>query len=331
MTTPLQFEERHAPQWQELETLLAQAEGKPVKDARPSGARMALLYRRACEQLALAQVRAYPIHLTQRIERLAERAHRQIYRPPAWNARRLGRFFLVGFPQAVRAHRGYLLVATLLFLLPLLFMGWACWRDPGFILHVMDAGQVRQYDAMYSNTAAMGRVRSADSDLTMFGFYIMHNIGLGFQCFASGLFAGLPTVFFLAYNGVHAGAVGGYLIAGGKAENFLSFVVTHAAFELTAIVLAGAAGLRLGHALLAPGRRTRLEALKFNARGAVPIVYGVVGMLLVAAALEAFWSSARWVAPWIKYGVGGVCWVLVLGYLGWQGRPGVQAEAARAG
>jgi len=334
--TPLQFEARHEPRWLELEDLLARAEGKPSRGAPENGARLALLYRRACEQLALAQARAYPIHLTQRIERLVERAHRQIYRPPAWNMSRLGRFFLVGFPQAVRAHRGYLLAATLLFVLPLLLMGWACWRDPGFILHVMDAGQVREYDAMYSNGAtALGRVRSADTDWGMFGFYIMNNIGVGFQCFASGLFAGLLTVFYLVYNGVLAGAVGGYLVTAGKAENFFSFVITHSAFELTAIVLAGAAGLRLGHALLAPGRRTRLEALKFHARGAIVIIYGVVGMLLVAAALEAFWSSARWVAPWIKYGVGAACWALVLGYLGWQGRPGVQAgaqaEAARAG
>jgi len=332
--TPLQFEARHAPQWLELENLLTQAEGKPSKGRRENGARLALLYRRACEQLALARSRAYPIHLTQRIERLAERAHRQIYRPPAWNAGRLGRFFLVGFPQAVRAHRRYLLAAALLFALPLLLMGWACWRDPGFILHAMDAAQVRRFDQMYSDgSRALGRVRDADTDWRMFGYYIMNNIGIGFQCFASGLFAGLGTLFYLVYNGVAMGAVGGYLAATGKAQNFFSFVITHSAFELTAIVLAGAAGLRLGHALLAPGRRTRLEALKFHARGAVAIIYGVVGMLLVAAALEAFWSSARWLSPWVKYSMGAACWTLVLAYLGWQGRPGVPAggEAARAG
>jgi uncharacterized membrane protein SpoIIM required for sporulation len=320
--TPLQFEARHAPQWQELENLLVQAQGKSSKGQRENGARLALLYRRACEQLALARSRAYPIYLTQRLERLAERAHRQIYRPPAWNAGRLEHFILVDFPQAVHAHRRYLLVAALLLALPLLLMGWACWRDPDFILHVMDAGQVRNFDAMYDDSAAaLGRMRNSDTDWRMFGFYIMHNIGIGFQCFASGLFAGLITAFYLVHNGVQIGAVGGYLAGVGKAENFFSFVITHSAFELTAIVLAGAGGLRLGHALLAPGRRTRLEALKFNARGAIVIIYGVVGMLLVAAALEAFWSSARWIAPWIKYGEGALCWALVLGYLGWQSRP----------
>jgi len=330
--TPLQFETRHAAQWRELEDLLTQAEGKASRGRRENGERLAALYRRACEQLALAQARAYPIHLTQRIERLVARAHRQIYRPPSWNAGRIGRFFLVDFPQAVRAHRYYLLAATLLFALPLLLMAWACWRDPGFILHVMDAAQVRNFDRMYSGSAeALGRARTADNDWQMFGFYIMHNIGIGFQCFASGLFAGLGAVFYQVLNGVYIGALGGYMIATGKAENFFSFVVTHSAFEVTAIVLSGAAGLRLGHALLAPGRRTRLEALKFNARGAMLIIYGVVGMLLVAAALEAFWSSARWIPPEVKYGVGAVCWTLVLAYLGWQGRPADRAGQSHAG
>jgi len=51
------------------------------------------------------------------------------------------------------------------------------------------------------------------------------------------------------------------------------------------------------------------------------VIYGVIGLLVVAAAVEAFWSSARWVTPETKYGVGAACWALVIAYLGWQGRP----------
>jgi uncharacterized membrane protein SpoIIM required for sporulation len=320
--TPLKFEADHAPCWNELEAAL-----KPVKGQIPAdGARLAALYRRVCEHLALAQARAYPIHLTQRLASLTQRAHRLIYRRQdrklaLWS--RLGRFALLGFPQAVREHRWYLLAATLLFVVPMLAVGWASWRDPGFILHLLDAPDVQRFDAMYSDQpTALGRQRSADTDLQMFGYYIMNNISVGFRCFAAGVFAGVGSAFFLVFNGLLAGAVAGYLVAAGHAENFFSFVVTHSAFELTAIVLAGAAGLRLGYSWLAPGRRTRLEALKHAASSAVLVIYGVVGMLVLAAAVEAFWSSARWVAPMVKYGVGALCWALVLAYLGWQGRPG---------
>jgi len=85
-------------------------------------------------------------------------------------------------------------------------------------------------------------------------------------------------------------------------------------------VLAGAAGLRLGHALLSPGRLTRRQSLVQASRESMVLIYGVTGMLLVAAGIEAFWSSARWIAPAVKYGVAAVCWLAVLGYLTLQGR-----------
>lgn len=340
--TPLKFEAEHAPLWTELEAALApdkpkskvKGQGKDAKVA--DGARLAALYRRVCEHLALAQARAYPVHLTHRLETLAQEAHQRIYQRRDYGMARLGRLVLVGFPQAVRAHRWYLLAATLMFVLPLLLVGWASWRDPGFILHLLDAGKVQEFDAMYGDrSTSLGHRREADTDWKMFGYYIMNNIGVGFQCFAAGIFAGVGSAFFLIYNGLFAGAVAGYLIAAGYSENFLSFVVTHGAFELTAIVLSGAAGLRLGYSWLAPGRRTRLEALRTAAADAIVVIYGVIGMLLVAAAVEAFWSSARWVAAPVKYGVGAACWTLVLGYLGWQGRPATStsktATAAAAG
>jgi uncharacterized membrane protein SpoIIM required for sporulation len=174
---------------------------------------------------------------------------------------------------------------------------------------------------MYSPAAeSIGRRRTVDTDWMMFGFYIRNNIGVAFQCFAAGLFAGVGTLFFLAYNAALGGAVAGYLTERGMASTFYSFIVTHAAFELTAIVLAGGAGLKLGHALLAPGRRTRLAALVTAAEQSSVILYGVTVLLVIAAAVEAFWSSARWLNPAVKYGVAAVCWTAVLSYLILQGR-----------
>jgi uncharacterized membrane protein SpoIIM required for sporulation len=174
---------------------------------------------------------------------------------------------------------------------------------------------------MYSqNAESIGRARDAQNDWVMFGFYIRNNIGVAFQCFAGGLFAGLGSLFFLAFNGAYSGAIGGYLTQKGLGETFYSFVVTHAAFELTAIVLSGAAGLRLGHALLAPGRLTRQQALVVAAKESAVIIYGVMVLLLVAAGIEAFWSSAKWIPPAMKYGVAALCWTAVIAYFTLQGR-----------
>ena len=350
--SPLKFEADYGATWSDLQAMLDLAEGRtPAPGAQTGakwtarlksrwqtqapaldGARLAALYRRCCEHLALAQARGYPIHLTQRLESLTQRAHRLIYRQPDFGLARLKRLVLVDFPQAVRMQQRFVWSAALLFVLPMLLVGWASYRDPGFILHLLDANHVQQFDSMYGKgTTTLGRVRHADTDWQMFGYYIMHNVGIGFQCFAAGIFLGVGSAFFLVFNGLFAGAVGGYLIARGYADNFFSFVVTHGAFELTAIVLAGAAGLQLGHALLAPGLHTRLQALKLAASEAIVVIYGVIGMLLLAAGVEAFWSSAAWVSAPVKYGVGAACWLLVFAYLGWQGRPRRSAQAGAPG
>jgi len=322
--TPLQFEERYQAEWQELETaldLILERKKFVLGAEPPRGERVAALYRRACEQLALARARSYPLFLLDRLERLTADAHQVIYQRRELGAEALRRFVTFEFPAAVRAHAPYVLVATLLFAVPLLVVGLLVYFRPELVLSVVSADNAAQYEQMYSDAAeSVGRVRGASGDWAMFGFYIRNNVGISFQCFAAGLFAGVGSIFFLFYNGASIGAVAGYLTERGLSATFFSFVVTHSAFELTAIVLSGAAGLRLGHALVAPGRRTRRESLVHAAKECAPIVYGLAAMLVVAAAIEAFWSSQRWLPHAVKYGVAGVCWIAVLAYFALQGR-----------
>jgi uncharacterized membrane protein SpoIIM required for sporulation len=292
------------------------ADGQPI-----AGERVAALYRSACEQLALARARAYPAYLTDRLEQLTADAHQLIYQHAELGWSRLKRLVAYDFPRAVRAQSAYLWIALGVFAVPTLVLGYAVYFRPELILSVVDSATVASFQDMYSDSAAaIGRTRDAQNDWVMFGFYIANNIGVAFQCFASGLFAGVGSLFFLAFNGAYSGAIAGYLTHKGLGPTFYSFVVTHAAFELTAIVLSGAAGLRLGHALLAPGRYTRLQSLVLAAKESAVIIYGVMAMLLIAAALEAFWSSAKWMPPLMKYGVAAICWIAVLSYLTLQGR-----------
>jgi uncharacterized membrane protein SpoIIM required for sporulation len=220
----------------------------------------------------------------------------------------------------VRAHAAYVWTSAALFFVPMLLVGWLVFQRPDLILSVTSAEQAAQFEEMYSDAAQSIGARGADSDWLMFGFYIRNNIGIAFQCFAAGIFFGVGSMLFLVFNGIVIGAVAGFLTERGLGATFYSFVVTHGAFELTAIVLSGAAGLRLGQALLAPGRRTRVQSLTQAARETIVIIYGFIVMLLIAAAIEAFWSSARWLPLPLKYGVATLCWIVVLGYLTFQGR-----------
>jgi uncharacterized membrane protein SpoIIM required for sporulation len=318
--TPLQFEAQHAAAWQELEAALAPAPRKR-KTAPADRARIAALYRAACEDLAIAESRSYPVWLIERLEALTSRGHQLIYAQADFGIDKLRRLFLVDFPSAVRAHRVPVLIALAAFAGPLLVIGVLSYLDPSLILSIQDATSVEEYEGMYGDPdGPIGR-RNAETDWGMFGFYIRNNIGIAFQCFAGGLFFGIGSLFALTFNAAMIGSTAGYLTWRGFGANFYPFVITHGAFELSAIVLAGAAGLILGHALLVPGRRSRLAALEHAARGAIVIVYGMTAMFAIAAVLEAFWSSARWVPAPVKIGVGAACWVAVIAYFLFQGRP----------
>lgn len=330
--TPLAFEQQYQGEWTELEALLesvrsrewpAAAAGEPV-----AAMRLASLYRRACGHLALARARAYPAHIVDRLERVTSQAHRVIYHRRDYGLRPFARIFTIDFPAAVRANAGYVAVAALVFLVPTVALGLLVYVQPDLILSVVSSEQAAQFEEMYAASAdAIGRPRDANTDWMMFGYYIRNNISISFQCFAAGIFGGLGSIFFLAFNGAFGGALAGYLTARGLSATFWPFVATHSSFELTAIVLSGAAGLKIGHALIAPGRLTRRDALVAATRESAPIIYGITAMLVAAAVIEAFWSSSRSLPAAVKYGAAAVCWTGVVLYLVRQGR-GIEAQHA---
>jgi uncharacterized membrane protein SpoIIM required for sporulation len=193
---------------------------------------------------------------------------------------------------------------------------------------VFEPQQVAMFESMYEpGDARLGR-QSGD-DLAMFGFYVYNNVSIGFRTFAAGLLAGIGSAFVLAFNGVMIGTVAGHLQQIGYGDPFWRFVSGHSALELTAIVIAGGGGLQLGLRLIVPGNRRRRDALVEGGRRGGLLCLGVFAMLLLAAFVEAFWSSIGWMPASVKYAVGGALWLLVLLWL-WRGGSGANVEARDA-
>jgi uncharacterized membrane protein SpoIIM required for sporulation len=168
---------------------------------------------------------------------------------------------------------------------------------------------------MYDPEASkIGREREAETDIFMFGFYIKNNISVAFRCFAGGMLVGLGSLLVLFFNGMFMGGIAGHLTRLDYVDTFYPFVIGHGSFELTAIVFSGAAGLGLGYSILNPGQLSRLDSLRQAGRAVVPMLYGIVLMLVIAAFLEAFWSSSASLSIGVKYSVGAFLWVLVLLY-----------------
>lgn len=318
-----QFIAEHEATWERLEAWLKLKENpkrlhkkdEDLEEAEPDYD-FPQAYRQVCQHLALARTRLYSQSLIERLSQLVLRGHQYFYQPRSDLLQQIIRYFTISFPATVRSEWRVVALACLLFFGPLIGMIVAIQINPDLIYSVADGDTVRQFEQMYDpeRYERVGREREADSDILMFGFYIRNNTGIGFRTFSSGLLLGLGTLALLLFNGIHIGAVAGHLTELGYNQTFWGFVAGHSAMELTAIALSGAAGLKLGQALIWPGRKSRLRALRDNAAIAIRIVYGAATMFFIAAFIEAFWSSIAWMPFSIKVGVGLFFWLLVISY-----------------
>jgi uncharacterized membrane protein SpoIIM required for sporulation len=227
-------------------------------------------------------------------------------------------FIAYDFPRQIQRQKALFGLVSLIFYGPAIVMFLLTLASPELVYSMLSPMQVATFEQMYDPTAAViGRERSSDSDIYMFGHYIKNNIGIGFRTFASGILGTLGSLFFLIFNGLFFGVVAGHIVNVKYQSTFFPFVIGHGAFELTAIVICGMAGIKLGWALIAPGNISRLDALKLAAEKAILLVYGATLFLLIAAFIEAFWSSSTMLTNTTKYGVGCGLWLLVYGYLLW--------------
>lgn len=320
-----QFETHRQASWDrfraELDAL--EARGRRANAARrATDPEFPALYRAVCGDYALARSRGYSPGLMTDLHDLVRRGYRALYRRRVRPLHAAWRFMTLDFPATLRRHALLFWLAMGLLFVPMAAIGIASYLDSEVIYSLMDQSQIGDVEFAYDPARAKpGRDsdREADTDLAMFGFYIMNNIGLGFRSFASGVLFGVGSVFFLVFNGLYIGAIAGHLTRIEFGGTFWPFVSGHGPYELTAIAVSGAAGLLIGKALLAPGNRTRAAALRENARDAVVLVGGAAVMLLFAAVVEAFWSAGPVPAP-VKYGVGAVGWLVVALYLTLAGR-----------
>src|SRR5207248_2512866 len=106
--------------------------------------------------------------------------------------------------------------------------------------------------------------------------------------FALGALGCLPGVLLLAYNGRMLGTLTGLVWNHGYLLDFYALILTHGVLELTAICIAGGAGLLVGWAVLAPGRLPRRDALRLAAGEALGLLGGSAALLVIAGTIEAY-------------------------------------------
>ncbi|MBD2043045.1 stage II sporulation protein M [Microcoleus sp. FACHB-672] len=303
---------RREPNWKQLDALLMQIEKKGLKSLKADEIRqMASLYRSVSADLARARTHQVGESLVRDLQILTSRSYNQIYqgsRRQEWQA--VVEFYRWGLPAVIQQNWAYIAIATAIFMAGILIAWWFAWQDPLFLSLMVPEEiieKVRDRHELW-----MGSIVGIEP-LASSGIMI-NNLKVSFTAVAGGITAGLLTVFILASNGLHIGALATLVGQNNLAYPFWAFVFPHGSLELPAIFFAGGAGLLIARAIVFPGKYRRADALRFYGSQAAQLVFGIVPMLIIAGTIEGFFSPNPIIPDPLKYIVGIGLFALLINY-----------------
>ena len=270
---------------------------------------LALLYRQVAADLSVLRqdstARTYALHLNH----LLARAHHIIYSGRKTNLLTLFRFLRDEYPVIFRQQIGFVLASVLVTVAWGLVGAAVTSARPEFMRHYLGPEMIATMERHRMWTESIVSVAPKEASHIM-----TNNLSVCFAIFAGGIVFGLGTFFYLYFNGMMLGVIGAACHQYGMSLALWSFVAPHGSLELPAILIAGGAGFRLGHAMLFPGALRWKESVARGGMEATRLISGIIPMLVIAGCLEGFFSPSR--APvWLKFTVGGLLFSLLLMWL----------------
>jgi uncharacterized membrane protein SpoIIM required for sporulation len=322
--TEQSFVRRREAFWTDFELLVNGSR----REIRPRAADFPRRFREITQDLNIARAHGFDPAVIEKLNRLVLEGNQLLYGQHEWPLRYPAEFVLRVFPRKVRSRWRGLGAMLLLFYGLAFFFGILCVRFPDLVYELMSETQAAALEEMYDPSSGHFLVpRDVGSDADMFGYYIYNNISIAFRTFAGGILAGFGSLLLLCVNAVFLGTAAGHIVNCGFGNTFFPFIMAHSSFELTAVILSAQGGLILGYRFFVTGGLSRTAALRHAGRDALPLITGSALLLVIAAAVEAFWSSKHTLPLPIRLGAGAACWVLLLGYFLFAGRAGLRRGA----
>lgn len=298
--------QKRRPHWDRLAALLAQSDHSGLKQlSRAELQELALLYRQVAADLSVLRqdptARTYAAYVNQ----LLARAHHIIYSGRKTNLLTLFRFLRDEYPGIFQRNLQYVLASLLISAACGLLGVILTTARPEFMRHFVGPQMIATMERHEMWTQSIVSIAPKETSRIM-----TNNLTVSFETFAGGISFGLITLYSLFVNGMLLGVIGAACHHYGMSVALWSFVAAHGSLELPSILIAGAAGLRLGHAMLFPGGYRWKDSLAKGGIEATRLVSGIIPLLVIAGCLEGFFSPSH--APvWLKFTVGGVLFALL--------------------
>ncbi|MEO6835194.1 MAG: stage II sporulation protein M, partial [Candidatus Tumulicola sp.] len=243
--------------WQRLDALIVRAGRRGVRALDGSEVvEIGRLYRAITSDLAYARAREFDRSLIEYLNRLAVRAHAYVYGGSAESgSSRIGRFYRETFPQEFRRSFAYFAICTALTI--------AC----SVVAYALIRSHPSEAYALLPKSLIPDEIRKSlhDSNFAfdrnfapaMSTMIVTNNIKVAVVAFAGSMTLGILTLYIIGYNGLMLGGLGALFANAGFGYDFWATIAPHGAIELTAIAIAGAAGLLIAAGVLYPGRVRR--------------------------------------------------------------------------
>lgn len=303
------FRQAREDDWRRLERLMNKAEkGSAAKLTDEEILAVPVLYRSTLSALSVARETSLDQDLIDYLETLSARAYFFVYGSRATVQERVATFFRTEWPQAVRSLWRETLASLVLTVLGVVVACWLVTNESQWFYAFVPGGLTDGRDpsaSAESLRATLGGAGGKDGLSVFATFLFTHNAQVALMAFALGFALCVPTTLLLLYNGAMLGAMITVFAGRGLGVEFGGWLMIHGVTELFAIILAGAAGFRIGWAVAFPGEKRRLDAATDAGRTAGLAMGGVIVMLFFAGLLEGFGRQLI-VATWARYAVAAV-------------------------
>ncbi|MGD0940514.1 MAG: stage II sporulation protein M [Terracidiphilus sp.] len=297
---------KRRPHWDRLSSLLAQSDASGLDQlSRAELQEMALLYRQVAADLSVLRQDSTSRAYAQHVNQLLARAHHIIYSGRKTSFLTLIRFLRDEYPVIFQHQIGYVMASVLISVGFGLLGAAITTARPEFMRHVVGPEMIATMERheMWTNSVVSVAPLASSAIMT-------NNLLVSFVTFAGGILFGVGTLWFLFTNGMMLGVIGAACHHYEMSLALWSFVAPHGSLELPSILIAGAAGLRIGHSMLFPGALRWKDSVARGGVEATQLVSGIIPMLIVAGTLEGFFSPSH--APiWLKFTVGGLLFALL--------------------
>lgn len=293
----------HRPTWQRLEAIVdGLSKRGPKRTAAEDLRQLAELYQTVCADLAQLRTLDADPAIVQPLNRLVTRTHAQIYRAGPKRSLRWGEFFLAGYPRLFRQTWKFTAASLLLATVSALMAYSTVQKSPEVVADILGGADKELY-----GPKSVGDIRERfghEGNPLLSSLVTTNNIRVALTAFALGITFAVGTVYVMVVNGAMLGGIAGAFAKSGIGWQFWMVVLPHGALELSAIVIAGGAGLMVGYGLWCPGRRTRLRALREEAIRAVQLAVGLIPAFIVAGLFEGLVTPSDAIPELVKVGLG---------------------------